>query len=650
MCGIAGVLSPNPNEASSDVVKDMLAQIRYRGPDECGIYKNREACIGNVRLSIIDIESGQQPLSNDDRSLWIAYNGEVFNYIEIRTELEKVGYNFKTNSDTEVVLKAYEHYGKDCLLKFNGQFAIAIWDKKQKELFLARDRVGIRPLYYAQKEGVFIFGSEIKSILEHPKINAELDFNAIKDVYGFWTNINPETCFKGIFELPPGHYISVKHGGIKVRKYWQQEFKGHYNYKPNQVKEASEEFLDLLEDSIRLRLRSDVPVAAYLSGGIDSSATTYMIKKVAASHLNTFSIGFAEKEFDEQKYQSEVSSFLNTRHKAFECNNTDIAESFKEVIWHTETPILRTAPSPMYLLSKNVHQENIKVVVTGEGADEIFGGYNIFKESAIRHFWAREPNSSLRPLLLKKLYPYIPQLQKQNGKMLKFFFGYKLNDTNNPFYSHLLRWSNSSKISNLLSKDLEIEEFNPNKASKLFSGSLDSLDPLEMAQAIEARIFMSGYLLSSQGDRMAMANSVEGRYPFLDHRIIEFGSQLHPELKLRGLNEKYLLKYSMKGKIPESVLNRSKQAYRAPIAQSFLSEGTPAYINELFSETYIRRSGIFDINKISALFLRLEKNPGSELDNMSLAGALSTLLLHDTFILNKRKVQVNMDDCRIIKE
>jgi len=653
LCGIAGIFNLDDNVVASEVLMNMLARIRYRGPDESGLYINKNLGIGNVRLSIIDLSTGQQPISNHDDTLWIVYNGEVFNYPELRADLIKRGIQFKTDSDTEVILKYFEAYGEKCLEYFNGQFAFAIWDTKKQELFLARDRMGIRPLFYTNRNNSFVFASEIKSILEVPGINASIDLNALQQIFTYWTTLTPSTVFQNILELPPGHYLKINKHHFEIKKYWDLKFPADQKTYIKDIEEASTELSNLLEDAVRIRLRADVPVAAYLSGGIDSSATTYFIKKVAYNHLRTFSIGFEDKDYDETFYQNEVSTYLNTEHTAFTCTNKDIAESFPDVIWHTEIPILRTAPVPMYLLSKNVRNNNIKVVVTGEGADEMLGGYDIFKEMVIRRFWAKYPDSQIRPLLLKKLYPYIPALHNQSGNMLKFFFGYKLNETESPVYSHLLRWHNAAKISSYLSPELQAKF----KTNDVLTGLINSLDadfyeyhPLSKAQWLESTIFMSGYLLSSQGDRMAMANSVEGRYPFLDYRVIEYCAKIHPELKLHGLNEKYILKKMMAGKIPESVLRRPKQAYRAPISNSFLGHHPPDYLHELLSEEIIRKFGIFDPKRVDDLVRKLRLSSSAETENMAIAAIISTQLLYQQFLVSKPSLKVDMNDCRIIRQ
>lgn len=633
MCGIAGIIDFRDNQDYRAVMEDMLSIISYRGPDESGIYLSRHAAMGNVRLSIIDIEGGQQPLSDSTGRFWIVFNGEIFNYTELRKDLEKQGHKFRTHSDTEVLVQLYAVYGKKCLNMLNGQFACAIWDNLKEELFIARDRVGIRPLFYNLNNCIFSFASEIKSLFCQKKITPEFDFQKLSQMYTFWTTLSPDTVFKGIFELTPGHCLTFNKNGLKIEKFWQLQFNTDHSLS---LTDAIEQFDELISDAVRIRLRADVEVAAYLSGGIDSTATVSYIKKIEPGILNTFSIGFEDSIFDETQFQKEAVEYLDTSHKSIICHSKDIADSFPKVVWHSETPLTRTAPVPMLLLSKLVRENNIKVVITGEGSDEILAGYNIFKETMIRRFWAEQQDSKIRPLLLTRLYPYLPQMKQSNLNALKLFFGYKLDDTANPLYSHLLRWNNSNHIKKHLSEDIKSSLSSYSSLADLtgkLPAGFETWEPLAKSQWLETTIFMSGYLLSSQGDRMAMANSVEGRYPFLDYRVIEFCSSLPSSFKLRGMNEKYLLKKLLKGRIPESILNRSKQAYRAPVKSVFLSEDSPEYVEQMLSEEQAKKTGVFDFNSFNSVISRVKKSDtASEMDNMLLTSVISTHLLHHQFI------------------
>jgi asparagine synthase (glutamine-hydrolysing) len=641
MCGIAGIYNyrslsePEPEMS----LKKMLSVIRHRGPDESGIYVGENIGIGSVRLSIVDVSSGQQPMSDSSETYWIVYNGEIFNYQELRLDIEKQGIRLKTHSDTEVVVQMYAMYGAKCLQYFNGQFAFCIWNKKKKEFFLARDRVGIRPLFYWAQNNAFAFCSEIKGLFTLNQVDRSISAESLAQIFTYWTTISPNTPFEKIYELPPGHYMHVSASKIQIEKYWSLEFSSNQNNSAQNFPEAVEEFSELLKDAVKIRLRADVKVGAYLSGGLDSSVTTSLIHEIDPSILNTFSIGFKNKTFDETPYQVEAAKYFNTHHTAFECSSTDIAEKFAETVWHSEFPILRTAPTPMFLLSKKVRESGIKVVITGEGADEFLGGYNIFKEAKIRRFWANEPDSKIRPQLLSRLYPYLPAIKDGGNLAAKMFFGYKLTDTENPLYSHLLRWHNTSRIKSFFSDDVsaKLDDYDPHKSIyEKLPNDFKKWSDLGKSQYLEATIFMSGYLLSSQGDRMAMGNSVEGRYPFLDYRVIEFCGKLPDNFKLNCLNEKFLMKKMSVGRIPESITKRSKQPYRAPIVSSFFDEGSPAYISEILSESNLKSFGIFNAEKVKSLIKKIsvQKNI-SEVDQMAVAGILSTQLLYKMFILDK---------------
>ncbi|GGD41179.1 asparagine synthase (glutamine-hydrolyzing) [Muriicola marianensis] len=637
MCGIAGFYNAGgQTDSRKEILRHMLTRIKHRGPDESGVYLNEQVGLGSVRLSIIDLSTGTMPLCNEDHSFWIVFNGEIFNYIELKEELEALGHRFETSSDTEVIVHLYEEFGPDFLHKLNGQFAIAIWDKNRSELFLARDRVGIRPLFYTTQGDTFIFASEIKALLEYPDLELKLSPKAIAQYFTFWTALTPTTAFEGVYELPPGSYMVVNEQGKTVRRFWELPTHKEDSCVYHNVEDAAIAFEKIFRDAVRLRLRADVPVAAYLSGGIDSSVTTSFIKSISPDNLRTFSIGFEEKDYDESSYQNLASEYFQTDHSAVTCSSRDIAQEFEVVVWHAEAPLLRTAPAPMSLLAKSVRDQNIKVVITGEGADELLGGYNIFKETKIRRFWAKDPNSKFRSLLLKKLYPYLPQMKNANNNVLKMFFGYRLGETEHPFYSHLLRWNNTGRIRNYLSQSFKevCEGYDPmDDIQSHYQSKLEGLDSLAKAQRLEVDIFMSGYLLSSQGDRMAMAHSVEGRYPFLDYRVIEFCMSLDPDLKLNGLNEKYLLKKMMKNRIPDPILNRPKQAYRAPIKSVLAAEDGPEYFKEMLSGPVLEDFGIFHPNYVDQLLKKMRtKSVVSEIDNMALTAVLSTQILHDKFV------------------
>ena len=638
MCGIVGVLDWGGNHPPDlGLLRRMLGIIRHRGPDEFGLYADHQAGIGCARLSIVDLSTGQQPITNEDESLWIVFNGEVYNHPELRAQLERAGHRFHTHSDTEVILHLYEDLGPECLQQFNGQFAIAIWDTRKQELFLARDRLGVRPLFYTLLPDGLVFGSEIKALLLDSRVEARLDPRALAQAFTFWAPLAPRTAFQSILELPPGHYMKVHAGSCTLSRYWSMTFPEAGSEDQISEEKAAEQLRDLLSDATRLRLRADVPVGSYLSGGLDSTFIAALIRGHTPKTLCTFSIAFEEPAFDERAYQEIATAFLGTDHRRTECTNADIGQVFPEVVWHTEAPLLRTSPAPMYLLSRLVHENHIKVVLTGEGADEFLGGYNIYKEDKVRRFWARQPESTWRPLLLQRLYPYIADLAREGDTYRAAFFRQGLAAVDQVGYSHYIRWHNTARLQRLFCAGLReaLDGYDPVGE---WLASLDSVLPnwstLAQAQAIEVATFMSPYLLSSQGDRVMAANSVEGRFPFLDHRVVEFCSHLPPHFKIRGLEEKYILKKSAQGLLPSQVWQRRKQPYRAPIHPAFFAQPLD-YVQALLAPEALRACGVFDPDAVTRLVHKCQAGAKvSEGDDMALAGVLSTQLIYHLFVDN----------------
>lgn len=543
MCAIAGICNSTNAPISVALLKEMIAMLRHRGPDEWGIHSAGGIGLANARLSIIDLNRGHQPLCNEDGSLWITFNGEIFNFIELRKELTARGHIFSTHSDTEVILHLYEEKGEECFRDLNGQWALAIWDARERKLLLSRDRLGVRPLFYTQVGESLMFGSEAKALFVHPGVDRELDLAGLDQIFTFWCTIPPRTIFKNIFELPPGCTLTFQDGNVQVHSYWHLSFDSPVETLKDEA--YVEQLTELLTDAVRIRLRSDVPVGAYLSGGLDSSIITALITQLTPKQLRTFSIAFTAEDLDESAYQQEVVRVLNTSHEQMVCGYEDIVAAFPAVIWHTEKPIIRTAPTPLYLLSQQVRDSGYKVVLTGEGADEILGGYDIYKEAKIRRFWASEPGSSRRAELLRRLYPYQSNLQKMPDAYLQRFFRATSEDLTDPFFSHMPRWDLTSRLKMFFSEDVRSELAGHDAVTELLNQlpvSYFHWDPFCRAQYLETRYLLPGYILSSQGDRVALAHSVEARHPFLDYRLVEFAATLPPRLKMQALNEKYILK------------------------------------------------------------------------------------------------------------
>lgn len=645
MCGICGILNYDNSPTDRGVLASMLGTIRHRGPDECGLFVRDQVGLGHARLSIIDLSGGRQPMPSGDESVWISFNGEIFNYLELRQDLIRKGHTFRTNSDTEVILRLYQEEGEECVHKLNGQWAFAIWDAREKKLFLSRDRLGVRPLFYTETGHSFLFGSEIKAILAHPAAKRQLDLPALGQVFTFWHTLPPRTAFEGILELPPGHSLIVNEGKVRVWPYWRLDLSRNSISSQDVVgheQEYAERLGELLVDATRLRLRADVPVGAYLSGGLDSSVITAIVRNFSNNPLKTFSVAFEDSEFDESPYQQQVVSHLKTDHREVRCTHDEIGRVFPDVVWHAEKPLMRTAPAPMYLLSRLVRESGFKVVLTGEGSDEVLGGYDIFKETKIRRFWGMQPDSQRRPLLLRKLYPYMQNLQGQSQAYLKMFFRARPEDLQSPFFSHLPRWEMTAKLALFFSDAVKSELGGLQPYAELEDQlplSYQAWDSFSRAQYLETAYLLPGYILSSQGDRVAMAHSVEGRFPFLDYRLVEFASALPPILKMRGLNEKHLLKRFASSLLPASVVRRTKQPYRAPEINSFfdLSKGRfrHEYVEDLLSAARVAEYGVFSPAAVQRLVAKIKARQATSVrDGMALVGILSTQLLVHQFAKN----------------
>ena len=639
MCGIAGYFNISSDDLPEQyVLERMIHPVIHRGPDGFGIFRDDRAGLAHARLSIIDLEGGWQPIHNEDKSLWVIFNGEIFNYVELRRELEGRGHRFYTNSDTEVIVHLYEEKKEKCLDELNGQFAIALYDDRRQALFCARDRLGIRPFFYTVHDGVFYFASEIKSIfaasLSIPrKINTEV----LRDIFTCWQPVGDETIFQGVSQIEPGHWLRVdQQSNLRQQQYWDIPFAPFSVDDSHDEREYCEQLRELLVDSVRLRLRADVSVGAYLSGGLDSSAITSLVHHYTDNSLKTFSVTFSDEVYDEKVEQGYMVDFLGTDHQQVRCSYETIGAAFPKVVWHTETPILRTAPTPLYLLSELVRQNRFKVVLTGEGADEILGGYDLFKEAKIRAFISRFPDSNLRPLLLKRLYPYLALSPTKSADYARKFFDTDA-DPGDPFYGHGPRWKTTARTGVFFGDVLK--QLNGNsleeKLLSRYGDQLDGLDYFSRAQYLEAKLLMGNYLLSSQGDRMAMAHSVEGRFPFLDHRVVEFAATIPPRLRMKGLIEKNILKKAVADILPTSIVDRKKQPYMAPDILSFFGDAEPEYLDDYLSPHRVREAGFFNEKAVTRLMKKCRKKARQGFrENMAFVGILSTQIVWDKFVRN----------------
>ncbi len=647
MCGIAGLVHRRATLPPPDLdqLAVMAGALRHRGPDEFGVYRDLQAGLAHARLSIIDLASGQQPLSNERGTLWVTFNGEIFNYVELRDDLTARGHQFRTRSDTEVIVHAYEEWGVEAFRRFNGQWAVGLWDTEHRELILARDPFGVRPLYVAEHAGKLSFASEVKALFAaDPSLPRRLDPTGLDELFTFWAPVAPQTVFEGIEEVEPGTVRIYGEAGVRHYRSYDPGFPtGRVGEFPGSLDDAVDEVRAALVDATSLRmLRADVPVGSYLSGGLDSSLIAAIGLRAKGSNFSTFSLRFEDAEYDETSYQRLMAERLGSDHHEVLVGRADIARVFPDVIRHTERPVLRTAPAPLYLLSKLVRDAGIKVVLTGEGADEMFAGYDLFREAKVRRFWAAQPASLRRPRLLERLYPYLERSPVAQRAVSRQFFGRGLDRFNDAGFGHEPRWSSTSALKRLFSQDLRAQ-LGAVEARAILLGALPPAfgqwSPLSQDQFLEVHTLLSGYLLSSQGDRMLMAHSVEGRFPFLDRRVAALAESLPAKYKLRVLDEKHVLKKAAADLVPASIVTRAKQPYRAPDALSFVCAEAQEWMAEVASHAAVKAAGCFDPSAVELLLskcaARADSGQFSNADNMAVVGVLSTQLVHHHFIAKR---------------
>jgi asparagine synthase (glutamine-hydrolysing) len=630
MGGFAGIARGSSRPVTEETLCRMAGAIRHRGPDHWDTLISGRIGLAHVRLSTIDIEGGAQPMSNADGSIAIAYDGAVYNYRELRSELESLGYRFSTASDTEVLAHAYERWGEAMLERLNGQFAFALYDRRNDLLFLARDRFGVQPLFISCVGVDFFFGSEAKALFATGEVTAAVDLRGVDEVFSLGAARAPRTVFRNVQQIEPGCCATWSGGRLRTRRYYDPR------YREGSIEPAGalETLNHLMETSVAFRLRADVPVGMYLSGGLDSSITCALAARMSAHALRTFSVAFDDPRADESEHQQAIARLLSTKHHVVRIRATEIAEVFPDVVRHTETPLLGTAAAPKYLLARATRDAGIKVVLAGEGSDELFLGCDLFKQTVVRLFCLRQPESRIRPKLFDRLYPSLATTPQAGEFWRRFFL--TAGTTDDPLFSHAPRFLIASRIKDFYSIDSRIALAGSDALAELrqsLPDAFESWSAENRAAYLELTTLLPSYLLSSLGDRMAMAHGVEGRFPFLDHRVFEFASSLPSSSKLRGLREKEILRRWASRFLPASVTHRSKQPYQAPEATSFFHRSAPEYVRELLSPEAIRRIGIFDAASVEGLVRRcIAGRVTGTGENQALVAILSTQLWHQSFI------------------
>ena len=623
MCGICGKINIEGKEIRRELIARMNSVLSHRGPDDEGIYINNPSPganqamasvgLGHKRLSIIDLsEAGRQPMSNEDGSIQMVFNGEIYDFKTLRKELEQSGHNFTSQTDCEVIIHLYEKEGIECIKKLNGMFAFALWDSKNQTLFLCRDRLGIKPLFYCWDGKSLYFASEIKSILCNPEVSKKMDWNALNLYLTLNYIPGPYTIFKKIKKLDPGCYIMVRKKGLEIKQYWDIE-KGteYYENKEKNIETYKKNLYDLLEDSVRIRLIADVPLGAFLSGGIDSSIIVGLMSRVSNSPINTYSIGYKDVPlFDETKYAREVAKLNDTHHHEIILSAKDVLDTIPEVLTYLDEPFADSSAIPQYIVSRET-KKHVKVALSGDGADELFAGYRMYSGE----YWYSRYKLFPRVLRTKLIEPLLTSLPDSRDKYLlehirrmkKFVTGAK-----DRFEDRLFAWNEifSEELRNEIinKKKIESEKINPDLGKEMLLKRLSSYDSDNINRMLymDLKISLPNDMLSKV-DWMSMRNSLEVRVPFLDHRLVEYVFQIRGNLKLKGKKGKYILLETFKNILPPLLLNKPKWGFEIPISKWLKSE-LRFLINEYLSKKKIETQGIFNFKPIEKLIDDLFRN------------------------------------------
>jgi asparagine synthase (glutamine-hydrolysing) len=605
----------------------MCDVIEHRGPDDSGFHLADGAAIGMRRLSIIDLATGHQPLCNEDGSLWIVFNGEIYNFQALRAELIARGHTFKTSSDTETIIHLYEDEGPRCVERLRGMFAFAIYDQRDGSLFLARDRVGKKPLHYAQPGDGLIFGSEIKSLLQHPAISREINLEAISDFLTFGYVPEPATAFRGIHKLLPGHTLTFRNGRLSTRRYWDFDFTSAIepardeNYYVERLRE-------LLAESVRLRLVSDVPLGAFLSGGIDSSTVVALMAREMNQPVKTFSIGFSEASHDELKFARLTARRFATEHHEF-IVTPDVCRLVEEIVWHHDEPFADDSCIPTYVVSK-LASDHVKVVLSGDGGDEVFAGYQLHVQEQRFDAYSRIPKFIRRGALLP-LSRALPRAAygKNFLRRISLDAGARYIDSLSFFTEDAQRslWSAAARRS--------LDGYDPTAAYQKIYAAPEKADSIERMLYLDSRTYLPGDILTKV-DRMSMAHSLETRAPLLDHKLIEFVATIPSAFKLRcmphGLETKYILKKAISGLVPDEIIRRGKQGFGTPIQQWFRGE-LREMVGDVLNDQKTRGRGLFNQPEIAAV---LDEHWRGRRDNSQQLWSLLMLELWQRHFIDQR--------------
>ncbi|MBL7197033.1 MAG: asparagine synthase (glutamine-hydrolyzing) [Candidatus Omnitrophica bacterium] len=597
MCGISGKYNfKNGQPVNKSTLAKMAQSMFYRGPDDLGFYLDKDLGLGFCRLSIIDLEKGHQPLSNEDGKIWLILNGEIYNFQALRLNLESKGHRFKTATDVEVVVHLYEEMGIDFVHKLNGMFSLGLWDSLNRKLILVRDRIGIKPLYYSFTKGGIIFGSELKALVQDPGLQPCMNPEGLHYFFSLNYIPSPHTIYKGVYKLPPGHFMVCDKNGFKLVEYWDVS-KGEnkiksFEYFVENIKEA-------LIESVKKRLLSDVPIGVFLSGGIDSSAIAAIYSKLSTQKIRTFSIGFSEKSHNELDFARVVARSLNTQHHEIMLG-PQIKETLPKIVRYCDEPFADSSAVPLYFLSKEA-RKSVKVVLTGDGADELFGGYPTYVADILAKYYKRIP-LKLRKDIIAKVINLLPVSFKKYSldfKLKRFISFAELP----AIYAHG-SWRNifnRHEQNSLFCEDFyrSIANFNYLEIYDKFFSKAKNLDELNRFMYVDLKAYLPEDMLVKV-DRMSMANSLEARVPFLDHTLAELAFKIPSKFKICGLRTKHILRIAMNDFLPKKIIRRKKGGFNVPVA-AWIAGPLRPMIEDIFSSQEIRKTNIFNFDYIDRL-------------------------------------------------
>lgn len=626
MCGISGVYEyKRQTPISPSVMGEMLHLIRHRGPDDEGVYIEDGLALGMRRLSIIDLEGGKQPIFNEDGSVVIVFNGEIYNYLELARVLQENGHQFKTISDTEVIVHLYEEYGDECVQHLRGMFAFALWDMRKQRLLVVRDRLGVKPLYYTNVNQRLIFGSEIKSILHHPMVQARPNLGAIANYLAIKYTPAPDTMFAGIYSLPPGHLLVCDANGVRTRQYWDVSF-AHVRNGETSEGGYVEELTALLRESVRLRLRSDVPFGAFLSGGLDSSTIVALMSEQMREPVKTFTVGFESTGgiTDELPYARRVAQLFETDHHEILIQARDFVDLTEKIVWHLDQPIADQATVATYMVSQ-LASRHVKMVLSGEGGDELFAGYARYAGERFAPVFSHLPGLAKSLLLTAS-----DRIRGLRRPKIAIFALCQHEEAKR--YANWFPLFNEEMRAQLFAEDFHTK-LNGSSINTLFAEHLtrtDATGPLNRMLYVDTKLWLADYLLL-RGDKLTMACSLEAREPLLDHKLVEFAATLPPALKLKGWTRKYLLRKAASQWLPAEILERKKQGFTIPTSQ-WLRKEARSFLNDLLDPATIRRRGMF--NPVYVAQLIKEHEEGSA-DHGNLLWGLINLELWQRLFLDR---------------